>query len=149
MTSHLQQQLHPEGSQREVELEEERRRQEISVVHQSCNTSDYFNEDTSSLQLPSPSLFRSGGQFQNQEVSDDSDQVPSSSLQLHPSLSPSASPSAPQFYYQGSPQSSSITSRPSIVSSPIYLQLMLDKVLECLSGQWNNVSRLTGNGSHI
>ncbi|XP_034675180.1 uncharacterized protein LOC117906208 isoform X2 [Vitis riparia] len=114
MTSHLQQQLHPEGSQREVELEEERRRQEISVVHQSCNTSDYFNEDTSSLQLPSPSLFRSGGQFQNQEVSDDSDQVPSSSLQLHPSLSPSASPSAPQFYYQGSPQSSSITSRPSI-----------------------------------
>lgn len=143
MASHIRRQTQVEDSEREVDTEEER---QTSPVSRSHNMSDHFNQNTSSLQLPSPSLFRSWAPCQDEEVRDDSDQgtsepfqqhpslstsddsdpVPSASFQLHPSLYPSAS----QSYYQDSPQSSSFASRPSIVSSSIYLQLMLDEVIE-------------------
>lgn len=115
MKSLLQKQLHQKDSKREAESEE-MEEEEISLVHQTSNMSDHFNQDTSSLQLPSPSLFRSWNHFQDQEFRDDYDQCPSSSSQLHPSLYPSAS----QSYNQGSPQSSSTVSCSSIVSSSIY-----------------------------
>lgn len=97
------------GEEAEEEQEEEEE-EEILISGQYQEASDYFDQSTSSLQIPSSSLLRSWS-FGDNEVGDDSDRAASTSpRQDFPS----------QTYYHNTRQSSSPRNHPSIVSSTFF-----------------------------
>ena len=97
-----------EEIENEEEQEQEDEQQEESLISgQFHEAGDYFDQSTSSMQIPSPSLLRTWS-FQDNDVVDDSDQAAS--------ISPHQDDFPSQTYYQNAPQFSSSVNHPSIVS---------------------------------
>lgn len=98
------QETNEEGEEEEDEEEEE---MQSPTGRQFQEASDYFDQSSSMLQMPSPSLVQTWS-FGDPEVADDSDHpIPSTS---------SIQPLPPQAFYQDSQQSSSSTTHLSVVS---------------------------------
>ncbi|XWS62317.1 hypothetical protein CRYUN_Cryun06bG0000700 [Craigia yunnanensis] len=111
--SYLQRHLHPAGGQGEEEEEEvvyeegEEDEERSLISHQYHEANNYFNQSSSSLQMPSLSELTRSWSFQDDnETGNDSDRGPST-------FSPTPGPSQAQ-YYQDTRQSSSSISRPSL-----------------------------------
>ncbi|XP_022762544.1 uncharacterized protein LOC111308481 [Durio zibethinus] len=114
-----------EGVYEEEEDDEEEEEDERSLIsHQFHEANNYFNQSSSSLQVPSPSdLMRSWSFQDDNETGNYSDRDPSA-------FSPPLGPSQGQ-YYQDTRQSSSSISRPSLVSSFGYLLNIYEMELIC------------------
>ncbi|KAK6283302.1 hypothetical protein POUND7_017127 [Theobroma cacao] len=115
--SYLQRHSHPSGGQegrggvQEVdgqEEEEDDEDEERSLIsHQYHEANSYFNQSTSSMQMPSPSLMRSWSFQDDNEIGNDSDRGPST-------FSPPPGASQPQYFQDTRQSSSSSINRPSL-----------------------------------